>query len=39
MQLMMTDMGLAPEVLLKFVQYKCKLSTANPRGSNIMLSL
>ena len=29
MQLMMTDMGLAPEILLKFVQYKCKLSTAN----------
>ena len=35
MQLMMTDIGLVPEILLKFVQYKCKPSTANPCGSNM----
>ena len=30
MQLMMTDMGLVPEILLKFVQYKLMQdSTAN----------
>ena len=28
-------MPAAPETLLKFVQYKCKLSTRNPCGTNV----
>ena len=31
--------GTSPRDLIIFVQYKCKLSTANPCGSNIMLLL
>ena len=30
----MTDLEPVPESLLKFIQCKCKLSTANPCGSN-----
>ena len=33
-QLIMTDLEPAPESLLKFVGCKCKLSAANPGGSN-----
>ena len=35
LQPIMTDMEPAPDNLLKFVRCKCKLSTANPCGSNI----
>ena len=34
LQPIMTDLEPAPESLLKFVRCKCKLSTANPCGSN-----
>jgi hypothetical protein len=30
----LTDLGAAPECLLKFVRYKCKLSSRNPCGNN-----
>ena len=31
----MTDLPAAPETLLKFVCYKCKLTSRNPCGTNL----